>query len=53
MSVVVIAHRLSTVVNSDQICVIEKGTLVEKGTHAELLDNGKAYAKPYLSGLAK
>lgn len=53
MSVVVIAHRLSTVVNSDRICVLEKGTLVEQGTHAELLDNGKSYAKLYLSGLAK
>lgn len=34
---VVIAHRLSTVKNADQIIVLDKGTLVEKGTHEELV----------------
>jgi len=32
-----IAHRLATVVNSDQICVIYDGKIVEKGTHSELM----------------
>jgi ATP-binding cassette subfamily B protein len=35
-TVVVIAHRLSTVKNADQIVVLEKGKIVERGTHAEL-----------------
>ena len=36
-TVVVIAHRLSTVKNADQIVVLEKGSIVEKGTHTELV----------------
>lgn len=35
-TVVVVAHRLSTVKNADQIVVLDKGTIAEKGTHAEL-----------------
>jgi ABC-type bacteriocin/lantibiotic exporter with double-glycine peptidase domain len=42
---VVIAHRLSTVVNADRILVMDKGVLVEQGTHAELLAKGGLYAK--------
>jgi ATP-binding cassette subfamily B protein len=34
---VVIAHRLSTVKNADQIVVLDKGRIIEKGTHHELL----------------
>ncbi|MGC9375776.1 MAG: peptidase domain-containing ABC transporter, partial [Bacteroidales bacterium] len=37
------AHRLSTVKNADQIVVLEKGKLVEKGTHAELTKKKGAY----------
>ncbi|MTI00351.1 ABC transporter ATP-binding protein/permease [Roseibium sp. RKSG952] len=40
----VIAHRLSTVVNADQIIVLEAGHIAERGTHAELLDKGGLYA---------
>ena len=36
-TVVVVAHRLSTVKNADQIVVLKNGTIVEKGTHAELI----------------
>jgi subfamily B ATP-binding cassette protein MsbA len=40
----VVAHRLSTVVSADRICVIEAGRLVESGSHTELLARGGRYA---------
>jgi ABC-type transport system involved in Fe-S cluster assembly fused permease/ATPase subunit len=40
----VIAHRLSTVVGADEIIVLDEGELVERGTHAELLEKGGLYA---------
>ncbi|KAF2124031.1 ATP-binding cassette-type vacuolar membrane transporter-like protein Hmt1 [Dothidotthia symphoricarpi CBS 119687] len=39
----VIAHRLSTVVEADQILVVEKGEIIERGTHRELLELGGKY----------
>ena len=41
---IVIAHRLSTVVNADQILVLDKGVIVERGTHEALLSLGGVYA---------
>jgi subfamily B ATP-binding cassette protein MsbA len=40
---IVIAHRLSTIENADLIVVMDKGTIVEKGTHAELIAKHGAY----------
>jgi ATP-binding cassette subfamily B protein len=44
---IVIAHRLSTVRDADQILVIEGGTIVQRGRHQELLDAGGLYADLY------
>jgi ATP-binding cassette subfamily B protein len=41
----VIAHRLSTVMDADQILVMEAGRIVERGTHSDLLARGGAYAE--------
>ena len=42
-TVVVVAHRLSTVKNADQIVVIDSGKVVEKGTHTELIEKQGGY----------
>ena len=41
----VIAHRLSTVMNADEILVLEQGRIVERGTHRALLESNGAYAQ--------
>ena len=43
----VIAHRLSTITSADQILVLEQGTIVERGTHRELLALGGRYRELY------
>ena len=48
----VIAHRLSTIVDADLILVMEHGTIVEQGTHEELLAVGGSYAELYRSQFA-
>jgi ATP-binding cassette subfamily B protein len=49
----VIAHRLSTIRDADTILVMERGSIVEQGTHAELLARGGAYAALYQSQFAE
>ena len=46
-TVIMIAHRLRTVVDADQILVLENGRLVENGTHKELMDKKGLYQKLY------
>ena len=41
---IVIAHRLSTVMNADQILVIDGGVIVERGRHSDLMNNSGLYA---------
>ena len=43
-TVLVIAHRLQSVMNADQIIVLDNGRIIEKGTHSELLRRGGRYA---------
>ena len=44
---IVIAHRLSTIENADRIAVLERGNLVELGTHADLLAREGIYSRLY------
>ena len=46
-TVIVIAHRLRTVENADKIIVLNKGTIAETGTHAELMEKGGMYREMY------
>ncbi len=48
----VIAQRISTVVNADQIIILENGHVVDSGTHEELMEQSAIYAEIYDSQLA-
>jgi ATP-binding cassette subfamily B protein len=44
----VIAHRLSTVIDADKIIVLENGKIAEQGTHKELLQKNGLYAEMWM-----
>ena len=50
---IVIAQRISTVLNADQILVLDKGEIAARGVHEELLENSPIYAEIYYSQLAE
>ena len=49
----IVAHRLSTIKNADQILVMKAGNIIERGTHDELLAQGGFYKNLYESQFAK
>ncbi|MDE5562544.1 MAG: ABC transporter ATP-binding protein/permease [Clostridiales bacterium] len=49
----VVAHRLSTIVHADIILVMDKGQIIERGTHTELLKKNGAYASLYQAQFAR
>ena len=49
----IVAHRLSTIKNADQILVMKAGNIIERGTHDELLARGGFYKNLYESQFAK
>ena len=46
-TILIIAHRLSTVVDSDKIFVVDDGKIIASGTHKELLNNCEFYKNLY------
>lgn len=51
MTIIIVAQRLSSVINADQICVIENGRIEATGTHEELLQKNEIYQEIYYSQL--
>lgn len=49
MTVIMVAHRLNSIRNCDRILVLDRGTLVEEGTHTQLMDRDGLYAAMYNS----
>lgn len=52
-TILIIAHRLSTVINSDRIMMVDDGKIVDVGTHEELLEKNKEYKRLYNMELKK
>ncbi|MGE5530530.1 MAG: ABC transporter ATP-binding protein, partial [Bacteroidota bacterium] len=50
---VIIAHRLSTILGADKIIVLDKGRIVQSGTHAELMEQGGLYSTLYHQQFSK
>ena len=48
-TLLVIAHRLNTIVNCDQICVVDRGCIVERGRHSDLLKEGGLYSRLWVA----
>ena len=46
-TVILIAHRITTLMNADQIIVMDQGRIVERGTHAQLLEQNGIYRRIY------
>ena len=46
-TIIIVSHRLSAVRFADQIITLDKGSLVESGTHARLMENNRYYAKTF------
>ena len=46
-TILIIAHRLSTVIDSDRILLIDDGKVIDEGTHNELLKKNKLYKELY------
>ena len=52
-TVIIVAQRISTIINADQIIVLDEGRIVGKGTHRELMENNEVYRQIALSQLSK
>ncbi len=46
-TVIIVSHRITTLMQADRILVLENGRITESGTHADLVDNGGLYSKVY------
>ena len=52
-TVIIVAQRISTIMNANQIIVLEEGKIVGKGTHEELMENCETYKQIALSQLSE
>lgn len=52
-TIIIVAQRISTIINAEQILVLDEGKIVGKGTHKELLKNCDVYNQIALSQLSK
>lgn len=50
-AILIIGHRLTSVITADEICVLEEGRIVERGVHQEIVARGGVYAELFLSQL--